>query len=257
MTDRMQDKVALVTGASSGIGRASAEAFAREGAKVVVADVAVEGGEETVRTIQEAGGEATFVKADVSDRAAVEAMVDQTVQAWGRLDCAHNNAGIAEPRVLTADLDEAMWDRIIGINLKGTWLCLKYEIRQMLKQGDGSGSGTIVNTSSVTGLVGVKGLPAYVASKHGIIGLTKAAALEYAKRGIRVNAVCPGPIRTASLEWYISQNPEVEKQLTAENPSGRLGTPEEIAEAVVWLCSDAASYMTGHALVADGGGVAT
>lgn len=253
MTGRMEGKVALVTGASAGIGRAAAEAFAREGARVVVADIDVEGGEETVRLIQEAGGEAVFVLADVSDGAAVEAMVDKTVKTWGRLDCAHNNAGLAEKRVLTADLTEDNWDRIIGINLKGVWLCMKHEIPQMLRQEGGS----IVNTSSVVGLVGVRQQPAYVASKHGIVGLTKAAALDYARAGIRVNAVCPGPIRTPALDRYMRKSPQVEKQLVAGNPSGRLGTPEEIAEAVVWLCSDAASYLTGYALVADGGTVAT
>ncbi len=253
MAGRMEGKVALVTGASSGIGRASAQAFAADGAKVVVADIAVEGGEETVRMIEEAGGEAIFVETDVTDGAAVKAMVEQAVQTWGRLDCAHNNAGIAEPRVLTADLTEELWDRIIDINLRGIWLCMKHEIPQMLEQG----GGTIVNTASVVGLIAVSRQPAYVASKHAIVGLTKTAALDYGRKGIRVNAVCPGPIRTQALEWYMSQSPQIEQQLTAQNPSGRLGTPEEIAEAVVWLSSDGASYLTGHTLVADGGVVAT
>ena len=253
MAGRMEGKVALVTGASSGIGRASAQAFAADGAKVLVADIDVEGGDETVRTIEEAGGEAIFVETDVTDAAAVQAMVEQAVQTWGRLDCAHNNAGIAEPMVRMADLTEELWDRIIDINLRGVWLCMKHEIPQMLKQG----GGTIVNTSSVVGLVGVARQPAYVASKHAIVGLTKAAALDYARKGIRVNAVCPGPIRTPALEWFMTQSPQIEKQLTSGNPSGRLGTPEEIAEAVVWLSSDGASYLTGHTLVADGGAVAT
>lgn len=252
MTGRFEGKVALVTGASSGIGRVTARAFAAEGARVVLADVAVEGGRETVRMIEEAGGEAMFVEADVSDSAATERMVEQAVQAWGRLDYAHNNAGIAEPLVLTADLDEKLWDKIININVKGVWLCMKYEIRQMLEQGGGA----IVNTSSVVGLVGVRQQPAYVASKHAMVGLTKAAALDYARAGIRVNAVCPGPIRTESLEWYMTQSPDIEQHLTSDNPSGRLGTPEEVAEAVLWLCSDRASYVTGHALVMDGGSVA-
>ena len=253
MAGRMEGKVALVTGASSGIGRASAQAFAADGAKVVVADIAVEGGEETVRMIAEAGGEAIFVETDVTDAAAVQAMVEQAVQTWGRLDCAHNNAGIAEPRVRTADLTEELWDRIIDVNLRGIWLCMKHEIPQMLEQG----GGTIVNTSSVVGLVGVAQQPAYVARKHAIVGLTKTAALDYARKGIRVNAVCPGPIRTPALEWFMTQSPQIEEQLTSLNPSGRLGTPEEIAEAVVWLSSDGASYLTGHTLVADGGAVAT
>ena len=249
MTARLEGKTALVTGGGSGIGRASAQAFAREGAKVAVADIAVAGGEETVRMIEEAGGEAIFVKTDVSKGAEVEALVSRAVDTWGRLDCAHNNAGIAEPRVATADLSEELWDRIIDVNLKGVWLCMKYEIIQMLKQGGGA----IVNTSSVVGLSGVRLQPAYVASKHGEIGLTRTAALEYAKAGIRVNAVCPGAILTPALKWYIGNNPEFEQQLIAQHPIGRLGTPEEIAEAVVWLCSDAASFVTGHTLVADGG----
>ena len=253
MAGRMEGKVALVTGASSGIGRASAQAFAADGAKVLVADIDVEGGDETVRTIEEAGGEAIFVETDVTDTAAVQAMVEKAVQTWGRLDCAHNNAGIAEPRVRMADLTEETWDRIIDINLRGIWLCMKYEIPQMLKQG----GGTIVNTASVVGLIAVSRQPAYVASKHAIVGLTKTAALDYARKGIRVNAVCPGPILTPALEWFMKQNPQIEEQLKSLNPSGRLGTPEEIAEAVVWLSSDGASYLTGHALVADGGAVAT
>ena len=180
-------------------------------------------------------------------------MVKTAVETWGRLDCAHNNAGIAEERVLTADLEEHVWDRTIDINLKGVWLCMKHEIRQMLEQ-DG---GVIVNTASVVGVVAVRHQPAYVASKHGIIGLTKAAALEYARKGIRVNAVAPGPIMTPALEWYIGENPEVGKRLEKQNPSGRVGTPEEVAQAVVWLCSDGSSYMSGQTLATDGGVLAT
>jgi len=253
MTTLLNEKVALVTGAGSGIGRASALAFANAGAKVLVADIDPEGGAETVRLIEEEGGEALFVRADVSQPDDVEAMVSKAVDTWGRLDCAHNNAGIAEERVLTADLTEDAWDRTIDINLKGVWLCMKHEIKQMLEQG----SGAIVNTSSVVGLAGVRFQPAYVASKHGVVGLTKAAALEYARDDIRVNAVCPGPILTPSLEWYMNENPKVGQHLRDQNPSGRVGLAEEVAQAVVWLCSEQTSYITGHALAVDGGVLAT
>lgn len=252
MTKSLQGKVALVTGASSGIGRATALAFAREGAKVVVSDVVVDGGNETVRCIKEAGGEAVFIQADVAKAIDVEALIQQTVATYGRLDCAHNNAGISGPIALTADHSEAHWDRVIAINLKGVWLCMKHEIAQMFKQGNGA----IVNTASGAGLVGIAGAGAYVASKHGVVGLTKTAALEYAKVGIRVNAVCPGVIQTPMVERLTSRNPNVAEALIAGEPIGRIGKPEEIAEAVVWLCSDAASFVTGHAMAVDGGYVA-
>jgi NAD(P)-dependent dehydrogenase (short-subunit alcohol dehydrogenase family) len=249
MTARLEGKVALVTGAGAGIGRASARALATAGARVVVADVDPAGGEETVRLIREAGSEALFVRADVSKGADVEAMVGRTIEAFGRLDCAHNNAGIAEARALSADMSEEVFDRTIAINLKGTWLCMKHEIPRMLAQGGGA----IVNTSSVVGLVGVGLQAAYVASKHAVVGLTQAAALEYAQAGIRVNAVCPGAVRTPALESFMRADPRSERYMIAQHPLGRLGTPEEIAEAVVWLCSAAASFVTGHALVVDGG----
>lgn len=252
MTKQFEGKVALVTGAGSGIGRASALAFAREGAKTVVADVVVEGGEETVRMIKEAGGEALFVKTDVSKAAEVEALIQKVVETYGRLDYAHNNAGIEGTMAPTADCTEENWDRTISINLKGVWLCMKYEIPQMLKQGGGA----IVNTASVAGLVGFQGLPAYAASKGGVVQLTRVAALEYAKAGIRVNAVCPGVIRTPMVERLLSGQPEAEAGFIAMEPVGRMGKPEEIAEAVVWLCSDAASFVTGHPMVVDGGLVA-
>jgi len=252
MTKQFDGKVALVTGAASGIGRASALAFAREGAKTVVADILVEGGEETVRLIKEAGGEALFVKTDVSKAAEVEALIQKVVDIYGRLDYAHNNAGIEGTMAPTADCTEENWDRTININLKGIWLCMKYEIPQMLKQGGGA----IVNTASVAGLVGFQGLPAYCASKGGVIQLTRAAALEYAEAGIRVNAVCPGVIRTPMVQRILSIQPEMEAALTTMEPVGRMGEPEEIAEAVVWLCSDAASFVTGHPMVVDGGLVA-
>jgi NAD(P)-dependent dehydrogenase (short-subunit alcohol dehydrogenase family) len=246
---RLEGKVALVTGGSSGIGRASALAFAREGAKVIVADVDAEGGEETVRTIKENGGEAIFIKVDVSKAVEVEALIKKAIRTCGRLDCAHNNAGIVGTGAPTADCTEDNWDRTINVNLKGVWLCMKYEIPQMAKHGGGA----IVNTSSLGGLVGTRGRPAYVASKHGVIGLTKAAALEYAKAGIRVNAVCPGHIRTPMVEYITGGDPQAQAERIALIPLKRMGTPEEIAEAVVWLCSDAASFVTGHAMSVDGG----
>jgi NAD(P)-dependent dehydrogenase (short-subunit alcohol dehydrogenase family) len=245
----MKGTVALVTGASAGIGRATSLAFAREGARVVVADVQSGGGEETVRLILDAGGEAAFVRADVSRAADVEAMVHRAVEVFGRLDYAFNNAGIEGESAPTAECTEANWDRVIGINLKGVWLCMRSEIPVMLRQGGGA----IVNCSSVAGLVGFPNTPAYTASKHGILGLTRASALEYARQGIRVNAVCPGVIRTAMVERFTHQNPQAEAQLVDREPVGRMGTPEEIAGAVLWLCSDAASFVTGHALAVDGG----
>ncbi|MBI2830744.1 MAG: SDR family oxidoreductase [Chloroflexi bacterium] len=249
MAGQFEGKVVLVTGAGSGIGRASALAFAREGAKVVVVDVDSRGGEETVRLIKESGGDAFFIKTDVSKSAEVQAMVDKTVATFGRLDCAHNNAGVETALKLTADLSEEEWDRLMNINLKGVWLCLKYEIPQMLKQGKGA----IVNTASVAGLRGRERRADYVTSKHGVVGLTKVAALDYARNGLRINAVCPGLTRTALVERIFEHSPAVEEESKTRLPIGRLGTPEEIAQAVVWLCSDAASFVTGHAMVVDGG----
>jgi NAD(P)-dependent dehydrogenase (short-subunit alcohol dehydrogenase family) len=252
MAELLKDKVALVTGAGSGIGRASALTFARAGARVVVADVVIAGGEETVRLIKAAGGEAIFVKADMAKAAEVEAMVNTAVAAFGRLDSAHNNAGIEGVTATTADYPEDDWERVININLKGVWLCMKYEIPQMLKQGGGA----IVNTASGAGLVGVPRMPAYVASKHGVVGLTRTAALEYAKAGIRVNAVCPGVIQTPMVERVTSRRPGMIEKMIAAEPIGRIGKPEEIAEAAVWLCSEAASFVTGHAMSVDGGALA-
>ncbi len=249
MAGHVDGKIALVTGAGSGIGRATALVFAREGAKVVVADVVVDGGEETVRLIKAAGGEAVFVKADMAKAAEVEAMVQKAVATYGRLDCAHNNAGIEGATGRTADYREEDWNRVISINLTGVWLCMKYEISQMLKQGGGA----IVNTASDAGLLGVPQMPAYVASKHGVVGLTKTAALEYAKSGIRVNAVCPGVIKTPMLERITGQRAGRAERMAAAEPVGRMGKPEEIAEAVVWLCSEAASFVTGLPMPVDGG----
>ena len=252
MAELMQDKVALVTGASSGIGRATALVFAREGAKVVVADLNVVGGQETVQLVKAAGGEAVFVETDVAQAASVEAMVQTAVDTYGRLDCAHNNAGVEGVLSRTAEQTEQDWEPVIRINLKGVWLCMKYELPHMVQQG----SGAIVNTASGAGLIGVKRMAAYVASKHGVIGLTKTAALEYAKSGVRVNAVCPGVIQTAMVERVSGRRPDVLEKMIAAEPIGRSGQPEEIAESVVWLCSDAASFVTGHAMAVDGGAVA-
>ena len=253
MPGRVNSKVGLVTGAGSGIGRATALAFAREGAKVVVADVVVEGGEETVHAIQAVGGEAIFIKTDVTKAAEVEALVTKAVASYGRLDCAFNNAGVlGSVAVPTHEYTEDVWNRVIEINLKGIWLCMKYEIPQMLTQGGGA----IVNSSSTMGVVGAGGIAAYVASKHGVAGLTKTAALEYAKVGIRVNAVGPGVIQTPMIARLAEQQPQLVEVLAAAEPVGRLGRPEEIAAAVVWLCSDAASFVTGHTMLVDGGYVA-
>ncbi len=249
---QLDGKVALITGAGSGIGRASALAFAREGAKVAVADIVVEGGEETVRMVKEAGGEAFFIKVDVSNAADVEAMVNAVVDTYGRIDCAYNNAGIEGRLASTDEYPEDVFDKVIDINLTGVWLCMKYELPHMLKQG----SGAIVNTASGAGLIGVAGMSAYVASKHGVVGLTKTAALEYAKSGIRVNAVCPGLIQTPMVERITADQPQLGEALVAAEPVGRTGKPEEIAESVVWLSSDAASFVTGHAMSVDGGYVA-
>ena len=252
MADSLADKVSLVTGAGSGIGRASALAFAREGAQVVVSDVNAEGGEETVSRISEIGGQAIFIPADVSLAGDVAALVQSTVQQYGRLDCALNNAGVSGGQGLIHEYSEDDWDRVIDINLKGVWLCLKYEIIQMLEQGGGS----IVNTASIMGLVGGSRSPSYGASKHGVVGLTRNAAVQYAQSGIRVNAVCPGYIRTPMTEQGSLLGPGNEERIIARHPIGRLGAPEEIAETVIWLCSGAASFVTGHAMTVDGGYVA-
>lgn len=248
---QLEGKVAVVTGGGSGIGRASAMALAREGARVVVADINAEGAEETAKMIKETGGESIFIRADITKAGDVQSMVATAVKAYGRLDCAHNNAGVGPVYKSIIETGEEEWDRTINVNLKGVWLCLKYEIPEMLK----TSQGTIVNTASTMGLVGMEKRAAYVASKHGVVGLTKAAALEYAAAGIRVNAVCPGYILTPMTDGVWSRHPTAKKMHESTAPMGRVGTPEEVAAAVVWLCSDASSFVTGHCLVMDGGWV--
>lgn len=247
MKRMLEDKVTLVTGGASGIGRATALVFAREGAKVVVADVNTEGGKETQGLIRETGAEATFVKCDISRASDVEGMLKKAVDNYGRLDCAFNNAGVGVMKS-TVDCTEEEWDMVISVNLKGTWLCMKYEIIQMLKQG----GGTIVNTASVLGLIAIQGYASYITSKHGLVGLTKAAALDYAQAGIRINAVCPGSVVTPMFEPVLA-DPELKDLVEKMHPLGRFAQPEEISEAVLWLCSDAASFVTGAALPVDGG----
>ena len=252
MAGVVDGKVALITGGSGGIGRATSLEFARQGAKVVVSDLLAEAGQETVQLIRAAGGEATFIKTDVTRAAQVEALLEQTLATYRGLDCAFNNAGIEGGMAKTGDYAEDRWDQVIDINLKGVWLCMKYEIRHMLSHGGGA----IVNTASVAGLVGFRHGSAYVASKHGVNGLTRTAALEYAKAGIRVNAVCPGVIRTPMFERGAQKDPRLEERFAAVHPIGRIGQPEEIARAVVWLCSAAASFVTGTQMPVDGGFVA-
>jgi len=245
-----KNKTALVTGGSSGIGKATALAFAKRGAKVMIADR--DENRETLQQIRDCGAEADFVKCDVSRAGDVKALVEKTIARFGGIDFAFNNAGVEGITAPVQDCTEENWDKTIGINLKGIWLCMKYEIPEMLKKGKGA----IVNCSSVAGLVGFAGLPAYVASKHGVIGLTKTSALECAKSGIRVNAVCPGVIKTPMIDRLTGNKKEAVDQFTAMEPVGRFGLPEEIASAVIWLCSDEASFVTGHAMAVDGGFVA-
>src|SRR5271154_5039529 len=249
MTRELEGKTALVTGGTSGIGRDTAVLFAKAGAKVVVAGRREVEGNESVELVRAAGGEALFVKTDVSKASEVESLVKKTVEKFGRLDVAFNNAGIEGKWVPIVSQSEEDWDRTIDINLKGVWLCLKYEIRQMLKQG---GGGAIVNMSSIAGMMGSAGAAAYSASKHAVIGLTKSAALENAKSGIRINAVCPAAIETPMGERIFGA-PEMNKYALGLHPLGRFGRPAEIAEAVVWMCSESASFMTGQSLVLDGG----
>lgn len=249
MNGSFKGKGAFITGAGSGIGRAAALAFAREGASVMVADVSERGNHETARLIEEFGGRALAVRCDVTRTEDVKAALDKTVEAFGRLDFAFNNAGSEQPIKATADLTEQEWDRIVDINLRGVFLCMKYEIPLMLRNGGGA----IVNTSSGAGVKGFQGQAAYAAAKHGVIGLTRSAALDYASQKIRINAVCPGIIETSMMDRFTGGTSEGLQRVIAQEPVGRIGKAEEIASAVVWLCSDPAAFTIGHAMVIDGG----
>lgn len=276
MSGMLAGKVGLITGGAVGIGRATALAFAREGARVVVADILADEGAETVRLVQAQGGTALFVPCDVTRTEQVQALIARTVEAYGRLDCAFNNAGMEGRIAATADCDEENWDCVIAVNLTGVWLCMKYELQQMLRQKGGA----IVNTSSVAGVVAERGFPAYAAAKGGVLQLTRTAAVEYAGAGVRINAVCPGVIMTPMMDRALSKmsvsamapgmvppssfwqrltdqlihvRPLQKGLMNLMQPLGRPGQPEEVAAAVVWLCSDAASFVTGHSLLVDGG----
>jgi NAD(P)-dependent dehydrogenase (short-subunit alcohol dehydrogenase family) len=245
----LENKVALVTGGTSGIGRATAIAFGAAGAKVVFSGRREPEGEDTANLIRNSGAECLFVRSDVSSETDVQELIQQTVITYGRLDCAFNNAGIESPAKPLHEHSLEHFDNLMAINMRGLFLCMKYEIHQMLTQG----SGAIINNSSISGLFAFVGTSPYVASKHAVMGLTRAAALDYPKQGIRINAVNPGLIATETLDRFTNKDPELEQQLASIVPMGRIGKPEEIAAAVVFLCSDPASYMTGQSLVLDGG----
>ncbi len=259
MTVRLQGKIALVTGGSTGIGRATAMMLAREGAKVVIASRGADEAEDVVRAIRGDGGQARFIRTDVSRADDVATLIDDVVTIYGRLDCAVNNAGIEGMVAPLADQTEAAFDEVIDVNLKGVWLCMKYELARMMAQGGGA----IVNVAGISGMTGSASASVYSASKHGVVGLTRSAAVEYARADVRVNAVCPGVVRTSQWSRVLAVAPVVSEHTettrgwwSGRTPRGRVGKPEEVAEAIVWLCSDAASYVTGHALVVDGGAMA-
>ena len=246
---RFEGRVALVTGGSAGIGLALAAAFAGEGAKVVIAARREHEGEEAAQSIRESGGEACFLRADISRAEDVEAMIAETVRRYGRLDHACNNAGVEDTGALTADCTEEEWDRLMAVNLKGVWLSMKHEIPEIIR----AGGGCIVNVSSVNGLIAVPESAPYTASKHAVVGLTKVAALEYARKGVRINAVCPGGVVTPMHRRIMGGSEETSQQLLELHPAGRIADPREVADAVTWLCSGAASFVIGHAMAIEGG----
>jgi NAD(P)-dependent dehydrogenase (short-subunit alcohol dehydrogenase family) len=249
MPNRLANKVTLITGGGSGIGHSAARLFAREGAKVVVADIDVENGERTVGAIRAMGGESHFVRADVAKSGDAEAMVARVIELYGRLDCAYNNAGILGEIVPLVDQSESGWDNTIATNLKGTWLCMRYEIPPMLKEG----RGVIVNTTATAAIKGSPHRSAYAASKAGVVAISKSAAMEYAEHGLRINVICPSHTRSPMLEQFFELRPELEATFIASAPMARIAAPEEVAEGALWLCSDASSFVTGHVLAVEGG----